>query len=386
MVLNFDVGCNRERFFSAALAASAAIEPSRPFGPAVKRQSDTGSYPWTSRLAQIGDGPSSSDSSRQRLAAIVESSDDAIIAKDLDGNITDWNAAAEDLFGYTASEMIGESIMTLIPEDLRGEEAIILERIRDGKRIKHFETIRLHKDGSNLVVSLSISPIRNEAGAIIGASKIARDITELRYSQEQQDLLLREMNHRVKNLFTVVSSVVRLSARSAMSASELVQLVDERLISLSRAHDLTMPRIKGGQITVQFAPLSELAEISLAPYQKQSVAAQRITVSGPDIQCGPVAATALALLFHEFATNSVKYGALSVEAGRVTLEWVFGETFRIYWKETGGPMIAGKPDTVGFGNVMVQASVKTLAGQIEHDWAFEGLSIIVDADPARLAL
>jgi PAS domain S-box-containing protein len=338
-----------------------------------------------SRFAQNGSGPAPSDSSRQRLASIVESSDDAIIAKDLDGNITDWNAAAETLFGYTAAEIIGKSILLLIPEDLRAEETIILERIRDGRRIKHFETIRLHKNGSPVVVSLSISPIRDDTGSIIGASKIARDITDLRHSQEQQELLMREMNHRVKNLFAVVSSVVRLSARSALSASGLAQTVDERLISLARAHDLTMPRIEGGMITAQQASLRELAELSLAAYHEHAPNAKsRIVISGPEIRCGPTATTALALLFHEFATNSVKYGALSVEGGEVALHWQRGDKFNINWKETGGPLIMDTPKSNGFGNVMVQASVRTLGGRIEYDWALEGLSIAVNADPARL--
>ncbi len=151
MVLNSDTGCIREGFFLNSLPAFAADAPLTFQEFSTNLRAVTSGCPWTSRLAQIGNGSSSSDGSRQRLAAIVESSDDAIIAKDLDGNITDWNAAAEALFGYTAAEIIGASIMTLIPEDLRGEEVIILERIRDGKRIKHFETIRLRKDGSNLV-------------------------------------------------------------------------------------------------------------------------------------------------------------------------------------------------------------------------------------------
>jgi two-component sensor histidine kinase len=177
---------------------------------------------------------------------------------------------------------------------------------------------------------LSISPIRDETGSIIGASKIARDITELRHAQEQQDLLLREMNHRVKNLFSVVSSVVRLSSRSAVSASDLAQIVDERLISLARAHDLTMPKIRDGAVTAQQASLRDLAEISLAPYQEQAPGAMpRILISGPEIHCGSTATTALALLLHEFAKNSVKYGALSVKSGKVTLQWQGGNEFHI---------------------------------------------------------
>jgi PAS domain S-box-containing protein len=114
----------------------------------------------------------------RRLAAIVESSDDAIITKDLNSIITSWNAAAERIFGYTAAEAIGRSIRMLIPKELQHEEDVVLARIRAGEKIDHYETVRQHKDGTQLTMSLTVSPIRDEYGAIVGASKVARDITE----------------------------------------------------------------------------------------------------------------------------------------------------------------------------------------------------------------
>jgi PAS domain S-box-containing protein len=114
----------------------------------------------------------------RRLAAVVESSDDAIVTKDLNGIITSWNAAAERIFGYTAGEAIGRSIRMLIPEELQSEEDVVLAKIRAGEKIDHYETIRQNKDGSRLSISLTVSPIRNEKGEIVGASKVARDVTE----------------------------------------------------------------------------------------------------------------------------------------------------------------------------------------------------------------
>ncbi len=115
-----------------------------------------------------------------RLAAIVESSDDAIVSKDLDGIVTSWNAAAQRMFGYTAEEMIGRSIRTIIPADRQSEEDEVLARIRQGVRVDHFETIRQRKDGTLIPISLTVSPIRDNGGRIVGASKIARDISEHR--------------------------------------------------------------------------------------------------------------------------------------------------------------------------------------------------------------
>ena len=123
-----------------------------------------------------------------RLAAIVESSDDAIIAKDLNGVITDWNIAAEQMFGYKAEEIIGRSILTIIPAELQHEEPVILEKIRAGERIEHYETERLRKDGTRVAVSLTTSPIR-AAGKIIGASKIARDISDRRVNETARLML-----------------------------------------------------------------------------------------------------------------------------------------------------------------------------------------------------
>ena len=114
----------------------------------------------------------------RRLKALVESSDDAIISKNLDGVITSWNAAAERMFGYTEQEAIGRSVRMLIPADLQSEEDVVLAKIRAGEKVDHYETIRQHKDGTSLHISLTVSPIRNDFGEIVGASKIARDITE----------------------------------------------------------------------------------------------------------------------------------------------------------------------------------------------------------------
>src|SRR5580658_1465204 len=120
---------------------------------------------------------------RARLAAVVDSSHDAIVSKTLEGRIQTWNAAAERLFGYQAAEVIGKSITILIPPELQAEEQLILERLSLGERIDHFETIRITKDGRRIPVSLTVSPVRNSDGKIVGASKIARDISERRLAE-----------------------------------------------------------------------------------------------------------------------------------------------------------------------------------------------------------
>jgi PAS domain S-box-containing protein len=134
------------------------------------------------------------ETARAHLAAIVQSSEDAIISKDLNSIIKSWNPAAEAIFGYTAEEMIGRPIHLLIPSDRLGDEDLILDRIRRGEPVEHFETVRRRKDGRDIEVSLTISPVRDDSGRIIGASKIARDITE----QKRSERLLRDLNENLE--------------------------------------------------------------------------------------------------------------------------------------------------------------------------------------------
>jgi PAS domain S-box-containing protein len=146
------------------------------------------------------------------LAAIIESSDDAIVSKTLDGTITSWNPAAEKLFGYSADEIIGRPISILAAVDRENEMPVILERIRRGEKVDHFETVRRRKDGSLIDISLTVSPIRDQMGQIMGASKIARDITARKQVEERQRRLTSELSHRVKNVLSVVQVLAERSA------------------------------------------------------------------------------------------------------------------------------------------------------------------------------
>ena len=159
----------------------------------------------------------------ERLAAIVESSDDAIIGKDLQGIIQSWNAGATRLFGYRPEHIVGKPITLLFPEDRIQEEVDIISRISRGERVASFETIRKRRDGSLVEVAITVSPIHDASGRVIGASKIARDITERKRAENQQRLFLREMHHRIKNLFALTFGVITMSARSATSAEQLAE-------------------------------------------------------------------------------------------------------------------------------------------------------------------
>ena len=139
---------------------------------------------------------SQAEQARQLLASIVEHSDDAIVTKDLNGVIASWNPGAERLFGYTADEVVGKSVTCLFPEDLLNEECAILERIRRGEQIEHYETVRRRKDGSLVDISLTVSPLRNAAGKITGVSKIARDISARKKAEHERLLALQDEERR----------------------------------------------------------------------------------------------------------------------------------------------------------------------------------------------
>ena len=168
----------------------------------------------------------SSGLSESRLAAIIESSDDAIVSKDLDGTVTTWNRGAEQIFGYSAEEMIGQSIRRIIPPDRQHEEDEVLAQIRSGNRVDHFETVRRRKNGTTVDISVTVSPIRNLAGEIVGASKIARDISSRKRAEEAlkaavdlKEQFLSLVSHELRSPVTVVISNASLLQRRRHSLS-----------------------------------------------------------------------------------------------------------------------------------------------------------------------
>jgi PAS domain S-box-containing protein len=301
----------------------------------------------------------------RRLSAIVESSDDAIISKDLDGVIVTWNKAAERLFGYLAEEVIGKSITILIPADRREEERDILDRIRRGERIDHFETLRQRKNGSLVNISLSVSPISDEFGKIVGASKIARDITDQKRREEMINLLAREADHRTKNLLTVAQATVHLAQGD--SAAAVKAAIEGRLKALANAHTLLAQSRWAG------ADLHTLVAEELAPHTRADES--RVEARGESLMLKPDQAQAMALALHELATNAVKYGALSVAGGRVNIEWGLrpGNRLGVRWVETGGPRVV-PPGGGGFGTrVMARLICDQLYGEIDFDWRPQGI-------------
>ena len=307
------------------------------------------------------------EESALRLASIVEFSDDAIISKDLDGVITSWNRGAQALFGYTAREAVGNSVRTLIPPDRLDEESEILARIRRGEHIEHYETVRRRKDGTLIDISLTVSPVKNAAGEIVGASKIARNISERKRAEEALYLIVDESKHRIRNTLATVQAI----ATQTLHASDEERLAFvARLSALGRAHDLlsveNWSRAKIGDVVNQ----------ALAPFRDKAY--ERFVVEGPeDLWTSSNHASLLTMALHELATNASKYGALANNSGQVRLSWELvsqdqESRLRLCWTESGGPPVTA-PSHAGFGSFLMNRVLKAERGEVRLEYKPQGL-------------
>jgi two-component sensor histidine kinase len=234
-------------------------------------------------------------------------------------------------------------------------------------------------------VSLSISPIRDRNGMVIGASKLARDITDRKQLQEKQVLLLHEMNHRVKNLFTLAGTIVALCSRQATTPQELSTAVQQRLATLAAAHQLTLLNSETAPTSVaSVTTLSALILAIVAPYQDEKNT--RVEVVGSDLPILSSSLTSIALLLHEFTSNSVKYGALSSCTGRVMIELsTSGEEVKVIWAESGGPAIDREPAAYGFGSHLETLISRSLGVEIRRQWLPEGLKLELTGPKSNFA-
>jgi PAS domain S-box-containing protein len=264
------------------------------------------------------------DEVRAQLAAIVASSDDAIIGKTLEGVITSWNAGAQRLYGYTAEEVIGQSMALLVPSERSDELPAMLARLGKGEHLKHFETVRMRKDGQRIDVSLCVSPIHDANDCIIGAAIIARDITErkqveadLKASLREKEVLLKEIHHRVKNNLQVVSSLLGLQAHMIQDPRLRIPFED------SQARIRTMALIHE-----QLYRSSTLAQIDFAAYLRDLAnSVMRASHVGPgrlslEISAETVyfpieTAIPCGLLLHELLSNCVKHAFPESRSGTI---------------------------------------------------------------------
>ena len=246
--------------------------------------------------------------------------------------------------------------------------------------------IERHGYPENVYFDISYSPVCDDAGKVGGVLCIVSETTDRVVAQERQRLLLRETNHRLKNVFAMVDAMIGLSARSAQTPQMFAQALRGRLAALLRAKELARPDITGAERASDSITVETLIRTILQPYVDET-SRDRIRATGPHMMVGPASATSLALALHESATNAVKYGALSEPNGSIAIEWTTqGKNFHLEWKEAGGPVILATPKARGFGSTLTEHSiVGQLAGKIEYDWQRTGLTLKIAVPLNRLS-
>ena len=230
-------------------------------------------------------------------------------------------------------------------------------------------------------------PLLDEHGEIVEWLGTASDVTERRRAQEQQQLLVRELSHRVKNLFAIAGGMVALSARSAKTPQEMANAVRNRLDALARAHELAIPSLgAAGDVQRRGTSFDTLVRAVCSPYL-DAKGDQALLTDGPPARLAGHAVTSFALVLNELATNAVKYGALSAPAGRVDVKWLLDDlALSLLWTEREGPTVGGRPNVQGFGTLLARRSIEgQLGGVIEYDWAREGVRVQISVPAERLA-
>ena len=303
---------------------------------------------------------------------LVELSRSPIFVWDLDDGVVQWNRGSEELYGYSRQEAIGQQKNVMLRTVVPGSS---FEKLRQSL-IEHGtwsgELLHRTKQGKVLTVESQIELVPTDTRRLVLES--TRDVTDQRKWEHRQQLLLSELSHRVSNTLAVVQSMARQTLRTAASEQEFVELFEGRLHCLARAHTLLVEaRWEGTEF-------NQLALSQLAAYLADDP--PRLRISGPPVTLAADFATPFGLVLHELATNAAKYGALSVETGRVLLSWTLGvengtRLFRVTWRESGGPPVTA-PEKRGFGGSLIERS---LAGAtVRREFARSGVVCTIELE------
>jgi len=303
-----------------------------------------------------------------RLALIVSSSDEIIISEALDGIVTSWNASATRILGYEESEMIGRSILEIIPPELHSEETENTDAALRGERAEIFDTERICKDGLRVTLSVTVSPLCDHSGRIVGASKFARVVTDRKRVAELHKLLFTDLDHRVKNTLMIMQSLANLSIRASPSLKEFAESINGQVAALARAHDLLVKLLVNDNATnVRLADLVSEQAVSNDP---------RIHFTGPDISLNPDAAVEVALFLHGLAAHARKGGALLSSSGTLAITWRADCSRReivIDWCEGGGRDPSFAPDD-DIGHTLIKSALMRRGGTVTEKVGPAGFS------------
>ena len=310
-------------------------------------------------------------SQREWLRTTLASIADAVIATDANGTVLFMNDVAEQLTGFTSEQAVRQPVWEVyrIIDEATGEPADdpAITVLREKRVIENATGMLRTRNDARLPVEHNGAPIANAIGGITGVVLIFRDITQRRRAEERQSLLVRELNHRVRNVFMIVQSLVRASSQhtARMSASGLADVLAKRLQSLGRAHELLLDTQWSG------ASLRNLVERELEPFLGEE--GDRIVIKGPDILVPPQCTSILAIALHELTVNAVRHGALGQSEGKLDVRWRMARSkLTLTWTESGKKISASRKS--GFGMQMIEKGIgQTLGGDVKLEFHENGL-------------
>jgi PAS domain S-box-containing protein len=304
----------------------------------------------------------------RRLNTVLESISDSFIAVDPEWNITLLNRAAEGFFGFDRKDALGRNLWIVLPELIGTGIERTARRVMENKKPETLETPSVRRPG--VTIELRFSP--KDGG---GLACTFTDVTARKEAERHREMLLGELNHRVKNTMALVQATARQTLKRPDVPADAQSTFEGRLAALAAAHDV-LTRQNWDSVT-----LNEIVEAALKPFGAAEDG--RLTAEGPEIQLAPQTAVSFALALHELATNAVKYGALSSASGKVRIGWNIGAgaipRLNFNWAEEGGPAVE-EPQRRGFGSRLIETALaKELGGNVEIVFAAEGIRCTIDA-------
>jgi two-component sensor histidine kinase/PAS domain-containing protein len=299
------------------------------------------------------------------------------------GQALEWLGRNPDKPQSAAAEGANDlSIRNLDGSIPAAEQMPLYRASRRGESIKGLQLILERTDGRKMPIEMSVNPVRDRSGKIIGAVSCWRDITERKQSEQNLRLISRELTHRAKNLLTVVLGIAKQTAHAGMNVDDFLSVFAQRIQGLGASHDLLTNSDWGG------AQLEELVTSQLAPFG--GVDGVRIKTKGPNVLLKNDVLQTMGLALHELGTNAVKYGALGADKGTVEVSWRIDSSakeprLKMMWKERGGPPVR-KPPRKGFGhNITVRSLARVISGEVKIEFAKAGVVWTLDAPLAALA-
>ncbi len=308
-----------------------------------------------------------------RMAAVAEASHDALFGITLGGVVETWNPAAERLFGYASSEIIGQHVSILADPSLHEEQRDLMRRASGNETVGPYDARRMRKDGTFVDVSIALAPVKAPNNTVLSISVAIHNISDRIEWEARQRLMTRELAHRIKNSYAVLQGILRSTLRTARDPQDFAEAFSGRLHSLAAAQDVLTDNDWRG------AELGALARRQLSTYVLDGD--NRVDFTGPEVNLPAEYAAPLGLIFNELATNAMKYGALSVPGGNIQIFW---RTERnadaslmvfLTWRERGGPPIVNQGPR-GFGLSLIE---KSLAGaKVESLFETGGLTCKIE--------